>query len=44
MAVLRAQQESNAKLTARVMELSEIAINRANGRDANDGEENHARE
>ena len=39
MAMLRAEQERSAELTARVMELSEIAINRANGRNANgDGE------
>ena len=39
MAMLRAEQERSAELTARVMELSEIAINRANGREANgDGE------
>lgn len=35
MAMLRAEHERSAELTARVMELSEIAINRANGRDAN---------
>ena len=33
MAMLRAEHERSAELTARVMELSEIAINRANGRD-----------
>lgn len=39
MAMLRAEQQRSAELTARVMELSEIAINRANGRNANgDGE------
>ena len=41
MAMLRAEQQRSAELTARVMELSEIAINRANGRNANgDGENN----
>ena len=41
MAMLRAEQQRSAELTARVMELSEIAINRANGREANgDGENN----
>ena len=41
MAILRAQQESNAELTSRIMELSEIVVNRANGREANgDGENN----
>ena len=41
MAMLRAEQQRSAELTARVMELSEIAINRANGRNASgDGENN----
>ena len=40
MAMLRAEQERSAELTARVMELSEIAINRANGREANSDGEN----
>ncbi len=35
MSMLRAEQERSAELTARVMELSEIAINRANGREGN---------
>ncbi len=35
MAMLRAEQQRSAELTARVMELSEIAINRANGREEN---------
>ena len=34
MAMLRAEHERSAELTARVMELSEIAINRANGHNA----------
>ncbi len=39
MSMLRAEHQRSAELTARVMELSEIAINRANGRNANgDGE------
>lgn len=39
MSMLRAEHQRSAELTARVMELSEIAINRANGREANgDGE------
>ena len=40
MAMLRAERERRAELIARVMELSEIAINRANGRDANGNGEN----
>lgn len=40
MAMLRAEHERSAELTARVMELSEIAINRASGRDANGDDEN----
>ena len=41
MAMLRAEQQRSAELTARVMELSEIAINHANGRNASgDGENN----
>ena len=44
MAMLRAEHERSAELTARVMELSEIAINRANGRDANgDGDGENSR-
>ena len=35
MAMLRAEHERSAELTARVMELSEIAINRTNGGNAN---------
>ena len=35
MAMLRAEHERSAELTARVMELSEMVINRANDRDAN---------
>ena len=39
--LLKAEQARGAELTARVMELSEIIISRANGRDANrDGENN----
>ena len=39
MSMLRAEHQRSEELTARVMELSEIAINRANGRNANgDGE------
>ena len=34
MAMLRAERERRAELIARVMELSEIAINRANGHNA----------
>ena len=33
MSMLRAEHQRSAELTARVMELSEIAINRANGRE-----------
>ena len=40
MAMLRAERERRAELIARVMELSEIAINRANGHDANSEGEN----
>ena len=40
MAMLRAEHERSAELTARVMELSEIVVNRANGRDANGNGEN----
>ena len=37
--MLRSERERSGELTARVMELSEIAITRANGHDANrDGE------
>ena len=42
--LLREEQERNQSLTARVLELTEPSSNRANGYDANDGEENHARE
>ena len=35
MSMLRAEHQRSAELTARVMELSEIAINRANGRAEN---------
>ena len=38
------ERERNAALTAQVLELTEPSSNRANGRDANDGEENHTRE
>lgn len=41
LALLREEREQNAALTARVLELTELPSNRANGRDANDGEENH---
>ena len=44
LALLREEQERNQALTARVLELTEPSSNRANGYDANDGEENHARE
>ena len=44
LALLREERERNAALTAQVLELTEPSSNRANGRDANDGEENHARE
>lgn len=35
MSILRAEHQRSAELTARVMELSEIAINRANGNEEN---------
>ncbi len=41
MAMLRAEHERSAELTARVMELSEIVVNRANGHDANGNGENN---
>ena len=41
MAMLRAEHERSAELTARVMELSEIVINRANGHDTNGNGENN---
>lgn len=41
MAMLRAEHERSAELTARVMELSEIVINRANDHDANRNGENN---
>lgn len=41
LALLREERERNAALTARILELTEPSSNRANGRDANDGEENH---
>ena len=41
MAMLRAEHQQNQALTARVMELSEIVINRANGHDANGNGENN---
>ncbi len=44
LALLREEQEHNKALTARILELTELPNNRTNGRDANDGEENHARE
>ncbi len=44
LALLREERERNAALTAQVLELTEPSSNRANGRDANDGEENHTRE
>ena len=44
LALLREEQERNQVLTARVLELTEPSSNRANGYDANDGEENHTRE
>lgn len=37
MAMLRAEHERSAELTARVMELSEIVVKRANGHDTSDG-------
>ena len=44
LALLREERERNAALTAQVLELTEPSSNRANGRDANDGEENHTSE
>ena len=41
MAMLRAEHERSAELTARVMELSEIVVKRANGHDANGNGENN---
>ena len=40
MTMLRAEHERSVALTARVMELSELVINRANGRDTNGNAEN----
>ena len=44
LALLREERERNAALTARVLELTELPGNRANGRNANDDEANHAKE
>ena len=45
MAMLRAEHERSAELTARVMKLSEIAINRTNGSNANgDGQNSRGEE
>ena len=41
MAMLRAEHQQNQALTARVLELSELVIQRANGHDANGNTENN---